>query len=294
MKNINPNTPCYLSPLSLWLILILGVYSTPGLALTPLDYNIDLSPSGFTDRGVNPKLPSSEQDLVFTWDSHGRLGQCQIVITDSDQNPVFSSFGFLEAGFIKISHPQLIFEAGKVYSYKICLSGEESFPVVSDVFTFWPECNQVKDIQISNEIGGGILVSWIDPDPSTKGTYRVRYKINGQSEYVNEVDAGFATSILLDLSGKEGDLSVSVQKRCRYDNGVFILGRWASGPVHHLVNSHSRAVDCSTLSYSFSCSNITDSSVLVTVNGPLPGGSSDGPWYRIRYRIKNTQIQFST
>jgi hypothetical protein len=235
----------------------------------------------------NSMYPVSEHDLILQWNALDIFGECQILIRDAFGILVYSSITTLESGQYIVSDPDQILKSGSTYSYQIWSKRNNHFPVVSESFTFWPECNQVVNIEAYKQLDDRVLVTWSDPDPSTPGTYLVRFSSNGKAEDV--IEAGNLTSVYINSIGFEGQLAISVQKRCLYNNGISIVGKWTPGPTINIQKSHERVVDCSTLEFTFSCSNISDSSVVVNVNGPAAGNSSDGPWYRIRYRIKHTQ-----
>ena len=247
-----------------------------------------LSSCAFVDPVSSPTYLVDQDVLVLNLPNlHISESAAIIHILDDEKKVLWTKWMSWPVTSVQIPHPSAIFPGGDQYTF-VLVSALTGNPVYQSVpFSFWPECERPSGIYWDVIDEDLIQLNWHDPAPQHAEGFQI--KLTGEHETAQTalIDCDPTSTYSFERDRIKALQSMVIRKLCRYQNGVLLYSDWVHVPIPDLDDG-SRSVDCSSLSYSFAVSDITEDGVTVTVSGPAPGFYANGPWYRARYRVQGS------
>lgn len=210
-----------------------------------------------------------------------------IHILDEQQQVLWTKWLSWPLTSVQLPNPSSTLPGSDQYTF-VLVSSTTGVPIFrSEPFSFWPECERPTNIYWDDLDVESIQLNWQDPNPQHSEGFQIRLSGIYETVQTSIIDCGKGTYYRFEKDRVESLRGITIRKICRYQNGVLLYSDWVQVPLPD-PGITSRSVDCSSLSYSFAVSDITEDGATVTISGPAPGFYSNGPWYRARYKVQGS------
>lgn len=175
---------------------------------------------------------------------------------------------------------------GNRYSISIHSLHENKNIYQGEYFTYWPDCEEVKNPQIS--VGDGkVSISWDKQEHDDYNSYIVKVTDEAGNIFNEYTFDGNTNQYTLDDNEQLlASQNIYIKRVCHYSNGVTLQSDWILISGNHVEDQ--RSIDCylvQNYSFSIDISATTETSIKVDVTPSPPSGV----YYKLYYKIAGTE-----